>query len=67
MGNAFSPFIANLFMGFFEKNLKRRKIFPKTWVRYVDDVFAIVPKDKIDDLLAFWNCPHESTKIYPRN
>jgi hypothetical protein len=58
MGNAFSPLIANLFMGFFEKNLKRRKIFPKTWVRYVDDVFAIVHKDKIDDLLAFWNCPH---------
>jgi hypothetical protein len=26
------PFIANLFMGVFEKKLKRRKIFPKTWV-----------------------------------
>jgi hypothetical protein len=30
MGNALSPFIANLLMGFFEKKLKTRKIFPKT-------------------------------------
>jgi hypothetical protein len=52
MINVLSPFIANLFMGFFEKKLKRRKIFPKTWERYVNDVFAIVLKDKINDLLA---------------
>jgi hypothetical protein len=50
-------------LSFFEKKLKRRKIFPKTWVRYVDDVFGIVHKDKIDNFLALLNCQHESIKF----
>jgi hypothetical protein len=38
MGNALSPFIANLFMRYMENKLKRRRLFPRVWVRYVDDV-----------------------------
>jgi hypothetical protein len=63
MGNALSPFVANLFMGVFEQKLKRRKLFPKLWVRYVDDVFAIVHKDKIEDLMSLLNAQCPSIKF----
>jgi len=60
MGNALSPFIANLFMGHMENKLKRRKLFPRVWVRYVDDVFAVVHKDKVLDLLELLNSQNDS-------
>lgn len=45
MGNPLSPFLANLFMWKFERKIKQTfNNFPKVWFRYVDDVFAIVPK-----------------------
>lgn len=42
MGNALSPFLANLFMSQFEMNLKEEKKIPRIWWRYVDDVFAVI-------------------------
>jgi hypothetical protein len=33
MGNALSPFLANLYMANFEMVLKRRNLLPKVWVR----------------------------------
>jgi PHD/YefM family antitoxin component YafN of YafNO toxin-antitoxin module len=60
MGNALSPFIANLFMGHMENKLKRRKLFPRVWVRYVDDIFAVVHKDRVLDLLDLLNSQHDS-------
>jgi hypothetical protein len=54
MGNALSPFVANLSMWVFEQKL---------WVRYVDDVFAIVHKDKIEDLMSLLNAQCPSIKF----
>jgi hypothetical protein len=56
-----SPFIANLFMGHMENKLNR--LFHRVWVRYVDDVFAVVHKDVVLDLLAILNSQHESIKF----
>lgn len=47
MGNSLSPFMANLFMGRFETDLKNQLVyFPRIWIRYVDDVFAIFDTSK---------------------
>ncbi|KAJ8959003.1 hypothetical protein NQ317_003253 [Molorchus minor] len=42
MGNSLSPFIASLFMSRFETDIKEEfKYFPRIWIRYVDDIFAV--------------------------
>ncbi|KAJ8963809.1 hypothetical protein NQ317_000591 [Molorchus minor] len=42
MGNSLSPFIANLFMSRFETDVKEEfEYFPRIWIRYVDDIFAV--------------------------
>lgn len=42
MGNCLSPFLAELFMNYFEENAKQKfEYFPRIWYRYVDDVFAV--------------------------
>jgi hypothetical protein len=33
-------------------------IFPNTWLRYVDDIFAIIKVDKIDETLTCLNSQH---------
>jgi hypothetical protein len=62
MGKALSPFIANLFKGHMENELKHRRLFPRVWVRNVDDVFAVVHKNGVLDLLTLLNSQHESIK-----
>lgn len=54
MGNSLSPFVANLFMGKFETQFKNNAdYFPRIWIRYVDDIFAVFDKTKynIDDFV----------------
>jgi hypothetical protein len=63
MRNALSPFIANLFMGHMKNKLKYRLLFPRVWVRSVDDVFAVVHKDGVLDLWTLLNSQHESIKF----
>lgn len=65
MGNPLSPFLAEVFMSRFEtENKKMLKNFPKTWLRYVDDIFAIVDKDfNIEDFLENLNCQYSSIKF----
>lgn len=38
-----------------EEKMKKNVIFPKIWLRYVDDVIAIVKRDKIDQVLHLIN------------
>lgn len=47
MGSPLSPFIANLFMSHFETELKNDSNFPRIWHRYVDDVWAVIKKQKL--------------------
>ena len=51
MGNSLSGFLAEIFMSFFEIELKDHPLFPRIWYRYVDDVFAICSCRKIDATL----------------
>jgi hypothetical protein len=63
MGNALSLFVANLLMGVFKQKLKRRKLLPKLWIRYLDDVFAIVHRDKIEELMSLLHAQCPSIKF----
>lgn len=55
MGNPLSPFICNLYINSLEEKFADHGLFPKTWLRYVDDVFAIVESSKTEETLSFLN------------
>ena len=59
MGSPISVVIAELVMQKIENQIFEN--FPveiKIWKRYVDDVFAVIPKDKTDILLNKANSVH---------
>ena len=59
MGSPISVVIAELVMQKIENHIFEN--FPveiKIWKRYVDDVFAVIPKDKTDILLNQANSVH---------
>ena len=48
MGSCISPVLSNIYMEFFERYLLPSIVnFELVWLRYVDDVFAVLP-DNID-------------------
>lgn len=51
IGNSLSPKVASFFMLHFENKVKRMSWFPRVWLRYVDDVFAIVKKTEVKNVL----------------
>lgn len=55
MGNPLSPFVANVFMAKVEAIFSENALFPRLWIRYVDDIFAVVKRNKIRQLLHFIN------------
>jgi hypothetical protein len=55
MRNAFSPFLAKIFMADLETRLSKLNIFPKVWIRYVDDIFCVMKKNTIDRMLVIMN------------
>lgn len=63
MGSPLSPVLANLFMSKLEVELKQLEDFPRIWWRYVDDVFAVVKRSKIDDVLKMINSQYDSIKF----
>lgn len=63
MGHPLSPLIAELFMSAFEMDLKSCGLLPRVWHRYVDDVFAIVEKNEIQNVLTMLNSKYNSIKF----
>lgn len=55
MDDCLSPFLCNLFVNDLEEKLAKDDIFPRIWWRYVDDVFAVVKRDQLDEVLAHIN------------
>jgi hypothetical protein len=54
MGSCLSAFIDNVFMRNFETNLK----LPRIWLRYVDDIFAVTKREKVNKTLTWLNSQH---------
>jgi Reverse transcriptase (RNA-dependent DNA polymerase)/GIY-YIG catalytic domain len=63
MGNALSPFLANLFMSRLEKKLLGEGKIPTKWYRYVDDVFCIIQKNELENTLINLNSQYPSIKF----
>lgn len=63
MGNALSPFIANIYMCNLEEKMKSSRIFPRIWRRYVDDIFAVIKKNQLRQLMKFLNEQTQTIKF----
>jgi hypothetical protein len=60
MGNPLTPIIVNLFMSRFEMNLAALKLLPRIWYRYVNDIFAVVKKAELANML---NAQYQTVKV----
>jgi hypothetical protein len=60
---ALSPFLANIFMADLETQLSKLNIFPKVWIRYVKDIFCVMKKNTIDQMLVIMNRRHNTIKF----
>ena len=63
MGNPLSPLISEVFMASFEMSLKNRGLLPRVWLRYVDDLFAVVETNEISNVLEVLNNQFETIKF----
>ena len=64
MGSSISVPIAEAAMQLIEEDiLSNKELGIKLWVRYVDDIFAIIPKSKKDEILHFINCRNRHIKF----
>jgi hypothetical protein len=58
MGSCLSPLIANGFMRTFKTNLRSSPLFPRIWLRYVDDIFAVTKRENVNETLTWLNSQH---------
>jgi len=63
MGNNLSPFVAEAFMSKFESDLHKEGLLPRIWLRYVDDVLAVIKKSDLDHTLNILNNRFNSIKF----
>lgn len=64
MGSPIAPVTANIFMEWFEeKALETAPVRPRYWWRYVDDVFAIVSRDSLSELIGHLNKLHDKVEF----
>ena len=64
MGSPVSPPVANVFMEKFESRaLELFEGTPEVWFRFINDVFSIVKRIQIEELLSHLNKQHESIKF----
>jgi hypothetical protein len=57
MGSCLSPFIANVF------NLKSSPLFPRLWLRYGDNIFAVTKREKVNETLTWLNSQHQKIQF----
>lgn len=56
IGNALAGFVSSdIFMGQFEKRIMNEDWFPEVWIRYVDDIFAVIPDNSAEDIIRKLN------------
>ena len=64
MGSPFGPALADIFVGYYEEKLFSQTQKPPTYLRYVDDTFAIFDhKAEPHEFLIKLNCLHSSLKF----
>lgn len=63
MGNPLSPLISDCFMAALERKLEDNHQLPRVWHRYVDDVFAVIERDREQEILNILNSQVPSIKF----
>ena len=63
MGSKTSPFLVNVFMSEFEKEIRSHPNFPRVWWRYVDDVFAVIWLRFLPKILEWLNSLYPSIQL----
>lgn len=64
MGSKLAPYISNIFMSRLETDLKTSfRKFPRVWWRYVDDIFAILKEEDINEVLDHMNSLYPSIQF----
>ena len=64
MGSPLGPALANIFVGYYEEKLFSQTQKRPTYIRYVDDTFAIFDHEaETDEFLTKLNCLHPSLKF----
>lgn len=63
MGNSLSPLVSEAFMCKFESDLKKENLLPRFWLRYVDDIFAVIKRNDIERFMNILNSRYESIKF----
>lgn len=64
MGNALAPFLSSdIFLGHLETSAKQQTWFPRVWIRYVDDIFAVVKQESIPSIIQHLNSLYDSIKF----
>ena len=63
MGNPLSPIVANFWLWMVENKIKSKPWFPRHWYRYMDDIFAIIPKTETEFILEKLNNIHPNIKF----
>lgn len=63
MGNPLSGFMSELFLTNMEEELEKEGIMPRLWIRYVDDVFAIIDREEVEPTLWELNQRHKDIKF----
>lgn len=61
MGSVIGPFVASdIFLGKMEDKISKEIWFPRLWARYMDDIFSIIKRDKLDFILDKLNSLYPS-------
>lgn len=63
MGNNLSPFLAELFMNFFENYIIDQCLKPRIYHRYVDDIICIIKRNLVQIVLDEFNSKFPSIKF----
>lgn len=63
MGNPLSPFVCNMYVGALEKKISNHPKFPRFWRRFVDDILAIVKREKVTEVLDWLNTVDPNIKF----
>jgi hypothetical protein len=59
IGSSLSSILSEVFMGDLESKMEGKRWFPRLWIRYVDDVVAIIKRGTTDRILKHLNKQHE--------
>lgn len=63
IGNPLSPIVSNFFMVHLENKIKNQKWFPRLWLRYVDDILAIIKRADLEKIMEELNDLFETIKF----